>query len=147
MIKIADTLTSHGSAKYSLGTRTTDKDGNEYIYLQGVASTVAYDWVSYGTVYISARLVNSVKGPIAAAQAATVANENGWYQIKGTGSAKTSNSSAVNLNCYTCGVTGAVTTESATTGSVIFGVISGQVNTGTATTKVYMNYPWIGSIS
>lgn len=77
------------SAKNPVLTRTFDEAGNEFIYLKGVASTVATDFVTYDELGVTARLGLSASGPLAVAMAATVANTWGWYQIGGLAQANT----------------------------------------------------------
>lgn len=76
----------HTTQQNPLGQRVADDLGNEYIYLLGVASTAAGDWVKYvpGT-FATARLVanTAVSGLVAVAMAAIVASNWGWYQIFG----------------------------------------------------------------
>ena len=66
-----------------LGTRAQDVDGNEYIYLQGVASTATGSWVSFDEAYLTILTVANAKGRIGIAMAAIVASRYGWYQIYG----------------------------------------------------------------
>jgi|SRR6185295_17343715 len=77
----------HTTQKNPLGARYQDENGNEYVYLLGVASTVAKDAVTYNaTTYATARAINDAVGFIAIATAAVVASNWGWYQIYGFGS-------------------------------------------------------------
>ncbi len=56
----------------------------EFIYLQGVASTVIGDWVSYeADAYLTARLVANAIGAVGVAMSANVASSYGWYAIYG----------------------------------------------------------------
>ena len=71
------------TALYTVGSKVMDKSGNEYIYLLGVASTVAGDAVIYSGAYTTARAVANLKGLVAFAMAATVAAKYGWYQTAG----------------------------------------------------------------
>ena len=71
------------SALVPVGTRTF-VGVNEYIYLKGVASTVAGSVVHYDEVGVTALAVADGKGAIAIAQAAVVANKYGWYLINGS---------------------------------------------------------------
>lgn len=74
-------------AKYAIGTRKEDDDGNIFVYLQGIISTVAGDWVTYyitsTAAAVTARLVAGAKGLVAIAMAAIGADQFGWYQISG----------------------------------------------------------------
>lgn len=86
---VGDTSVIHSSALNPLGTRAFDTAGNEYIYLQGVASLAAGDWVMYNNAtaqgsYKTIRMVNTpIPGMAAVAMAAVVANQFGWFQIFG----------------------------------------------------------------
>ena len=56
----------------------------EFIYLQGVASTVVGDLVIYDTfAKTTKRAVAGDRGPCAVAMSANVASQFGWYQISG----------------------------------------------------------------
>ena len=74
-------------AQYTLGSRTMDKSGNEYIYLTGVASTIVGSWVTFDELYITALLVSGAKGPLAVSMGINVASRYGWYQIYGSAEA------------------------------------------------------------
>ena len=76
--------------KHDLGTIVRAYDtasgygAGEFIYLEGVASTALYDWVTY--TYDNgqaARMAGSAVGPVAIAMSANVASQFGWYQISG----------------------------------------------------------------
>ena len=84
MMKLVTPLDQVDStALYTVGSKVMDKSGNEYIYLLGVASTVAGDAVIYSGAYATARAVANLKGLVAFAMAATVAAKYGWYQTAG----------------------------------------------------------------
>lgn len=74
-------------AQVPVGTVVAGKDsfGNfaEYIYLTGVASTIAGSVVTYDEAGLSTLLVTSALGPVAVALAATVASTYGWYARTG----------------------------------------------------------------
>lgn len=56
----------------------------EFIYLLGVASTAAGDWVTYNPDdFSTTRLAANAIGPVAIAMAANVADQYGWYMIHG----------------------------------------------------------------
>lgn len=79
------------SAKVPVGTilRAHDDDGGgaaEFIYLQGVASTVAGDVVEYNSSFqtgLSSIAIAAPSEPLAVAMAACTASYYGWYQIAG----------------------------------------------------------------
>ncbi len=77
----------HSTRKYDIGTRRSDKHGNVFVYLQGIASTVVGDFVTYYitsiTAAVTTRLVANAKGLVAIAMAVTEVGKYGWYQIAG----------------------------------------------------------------
>ena len=74
-----------GSIIQAVDTGTSDYGTGEFIYLKGVASTVAGDFVGYYAdgPFTTTRDIRALIGPVAIAMAATVANKFGWYQISG----------------------------------------------------------------
>lgn len=98
----------HTVKKYRLGTRVKDSANNEYIYLQGVASTVVGDWVTFDEAHLTTRAVADGQGRVAVAQAAVVASQFGWYMIYGTTSALTLASFADNGKVYLTATAGSV---------------------------------------
>jgi hypothetical protein len=85
---IEDTSTTQ---KQDLLTRVRCKDTSsqargfgEFIYLKGVASTVAGDCVAYdGSDGTTVRTVAASRGQVAVAMSANVASSYGWYQVRG----------------------------------------------------------------
>lgn len=82
-VVVGDPTSVHDSAKNKLGARAFDEDGNEYIYLSGVASTVKGSWVTFDEAHITTLTVANAKGRVAIAGAAVVAAKFGWYGIGG----------------------------------------------------------------
>jgi len=78
-----DTSVIDTTLKHALGTRAIDADGNEYIYLQGIGSTVAGSWVVFDEAHLTTLTVANVKGRVGIAMAAIVVSSYGWYQIYG----------------------------------------------------------------
>ena len=76
-----------GTASEPLGTIRSDEFGSQFIYLQGIASVVVGDWVTYRvtstTAAVTARAISGSKGHLAIAMAAVVASKFGWFQIVG----------------------------------------------------------------
>lgn len=76
----------NASAKVGDIIRATDPTygSGEFIYLNGVASTVIGSWVTYNADdYSTTLLAANAIGPVAVAMSATVASTSGWYQIQG----------------------------------------------------------------
>lgn len=80
--------------------RRRDSNGNEYIYLKGLAATALGTWVTYDELGITTLLAANAIGAVAIAQAATVASTWGWYLIAGSCQAKVSAAFADNGNVY-----------------------------------------------
>ena len=96
MLSPGDIDTIYNRTAIGLGTRIKDTKGNEFIFLNGVASCVAGSWVTYDEGWVTTLLVTNAKGPVAVAQAAIVAGKYGWFQIYGKALACISASSADN---------------------------------------------------
>jgi hypothetical protein len=122
------------SPRIPVGTRAFDNVGNEYIYLKGVASTAAGDWVLYNpSTGVTTRTTanTAATGLLAVAMAATVASTWGWYQIAG-------------LTSAVC----ALTTDAAADGKSISNGASGangRLLPGPTTTKNVFNAVCVGA--
>ena len=83
---IADNSTTQ---KHQLGSIVRAYDSTygegEFIYLQGIGSTVVGSIVEYTTTYVTAlsTVALTTPHPLAVAMSACVASEFGWYQISG----------------------------------------------------------------
>ena len=111
--KIDETSTTKN---HSLGKiiRAEDKDttnygAGEFIYLKGVASTAVGSWVLYSPDDFSTSLLAAnVIGSVAVAMSASVADNYGWYQIKGKAVGKALTAFADNANVYSTSTSGSV---------------------------------------
>lgn len=121
--------------KYRLGQRVRDQAGNEYVFLKGVASTVAGDPVVFDSAFATTRLAGTLVGDVAIAMAAIVANTYGFYQIYGNAQGNAVATGGVRL--YTSTVTGQLV-ATVVTGALINGLFTvpgnGNTVTGTLTT-------------
>jgi hypothetical protein len=115
-----------------LGTRRRDDAGNEYIYLQGVASTAAGDVVTYDEAFLTARSVASAVGPVAVALAAVLASQFGWYVIDGSATVNTSAAVADNAKLFLTATAGSVD-DTSVAGDQIVGMIARSAAGGAAT--------------
>jgi hypothetical protein len=82
LIDVTDTVQNH-----PLGLRVKARHATygvcEFIYLKGVASTVAGDPVIWDSAFQTTRAATSSRGPIGFSMTANVANQYGWYCIAG----------------------------------------------------------------
>ena len=126
-----------------LGASVEDETGGVYVYLQGVASTVAGDWVIYNSAtFLTTRLVTAIlAGPIAVAMAALLLNNFGWYQIGGIVlSANIASDAAANGKPLYASATPGRATTTAAAGTAIFGA-SGQGAAATNVGNAYLACP------
>jgi len=135
----ADTSTVDSSAKQVLGTRAFDKDGNEFIYLKGVASTAAGSWVSFDEAHVTTLLAADAVGRVAIAMAATIADTYGWYQIYGKNTIAKTDTVAADKALYIDATAGRAD-DAAVAGDWIAGAISRSADTSNVAT-VELNYP------
>ena len=137
----------HTSQKNPLGTIARGSDGYYYIYLQGVASTVAGDVVTFNTAFATARLVAGAKGGVAVALAAVDATtEYGWYGYIGSFTVNVASAVASNVQVYASGTAGNVD-DTLVKDDQLFNVNSGATlasGAGTIAVKIWAA-PSIGS--
>lgn len=135
----------HAEKKFRLGTRVKDKAGNEFIYLQGVASTAAGSWVSFDEAHVSTLLAANAVGRVAVAQAAVDATTKyGWYQIYGKASGKVLTLFADNGKIYSTSTAGSVD-DAVVSGDLVVGAIGrSAIDGGAATGQAYveLSYPF-----
>ncbi len=133
-----DTILNH-----PLGTHAVDVDGNEYIYLTGVGSTVLGSWVTYDELGITALLAANAKGPVAVAMAIIDSTSKyGWYCIFGTVEAKIAASSDADTCIGREGADG-VCGDGRATGDEIIGAMERDATTSAAVATVQLFYPLV----
>jgi len=140
---IGQTTDVHTTAQNVLGTRCFDKDGNEFIYLTGVASTAAGDLVTYDELFITTRSVAAAVGPCAVACAATIANTYGWYQILGSRTIAVSAAVADNGKVFLTATPGA-TDDTSVAGDQVVGAIYRAAAGGAGTVLCQLDHPKVG---
>lgn len=107
----------------ALGTEAKDADGNIFVYLKGVASTLANSWVSYDEVFVTTLLVANCQGRVAIASAAIDATTKwGWYCVSGKYAGKALAAFADNGKVYTTATAGSVDDADVAT-EVVIGAI------------------------
>ncbi len=147
MAKLAQFITSVDTEKqHTLGERYCDPvNGDEFIYLTGVGSTVVGSVVSYDEAFLTTLLdtdvAASLMGPLAVAMAITDATtEYGWYQIKGPASVMAASTVADNARLQATATAGAV--DDTTSGAVaIVGMWSRGAGTTGAVMVAQLDYP------
>lgn len=143
-----DTAKIDTTLVHPLGTRAFDANGNEYIYLQGVASTVAGDWVVYDEDLLTTRMTSASRGPVAVAMAAIVASSYGWYAIFGdvaTANAISGGAAADNAQVYATSTDGQVD-DVDVAGSLVIGAVFRSAESGGAA-EVQLSYPYIADVA
>jgi hypothetical protein len=147
MVTLISPITQVDSSNfYTLGSRTIDKNGNEFIYLKGNSSGTTYGLVSYDEVYATSAVDTDTAASLMGSMAIAMANidstsEYGWYQIKGTGTAIANNAVAASARLQPTSTAGYV--DDTTTGNiVIVGLWSGAVGAASLSQfAVQLNYP------
>lgn len=129
------------SAQVELGTRAFDEDGNEWIYLKGVATVSQGSWVSFDEAYATTLLAANAVGRVAIADAAVVANKYGWFQIYGKNIYAKTDTVAADKALYIDGTAGRAD-DAGVAGDAIFGAWSRTADTANVAT-VELNYPFV----
>lgn len=137
--------------KHPLLTRVRAKDVGstargeaEFVYLKGVASTVAGDAVVYDeSTGLTTRTVAASKGPLAVAMSACAATTSfGWYQVYGVG-VVTVGTVSDNGAVYTTATDGSLDDAQVDSQQVIGAFFRSDTDTGRAT--IGLNYPVAGT--
>ena len=80
----------------------SNKGEGEFIYLKGIASTVVGSLVDYDVMLGTTALSPATAGigPVAVAMSANVANQYGWYQVRGSAAVKAPNAAVVGADVF-----------------------------------------------
>lgn len=132
----------HSTQQNPLGQRRFE-GVNEYIYLQGVASTAQYDLVTFDEAFATTRAVAAAVGPCAIAQAAIVASSYGWYLINGSGTLNCSAAVADNAKLFLTATAGQVD-DTSVAGDQVVGAIARSSAAGAGTITAQVRYPQVG---
>jgi hypothetical protein len=132
----------HDTKLNPLGTVREFSDGT-YIYLEGVGSTVANDWVCFDNAFATTRLVTTSKGGVAIASAAIVAAKYGWYGYVGSFTAVCE--SSILSNAYVYALSAGRADDAVVKNAQIQNVVTKTAGVAGATATVQINRPWIGA--
>lgn len=141
--------TTSTTKKHALGTVRRAEDSTfgagEFIYLQGIGSTVVGSAVTYDAAFVTA--LGAVGGnkarPVAFAMSANVASQYGWYQIGGQAvaakSCATSLAAGAAIGILTAGFVAATGTGKEIAGALVAAVASATA--GRTSVKIVLNRP------
>ena len=137
----------HSSKKYRIGTKKKDVAGNEYVYLKGVSSLVAYDAVTFDEAGATTLLAANAIGPVAFAQAAVDSSSKyGWFCIAGSTNANIVASSSDNASIGRETTDGKVG-DGRAAGDQIIGAVARTATTTAAVGTVQIWYPSVNDIT
>lgn len=136
-----DTSQVDDSQKTELGARSWDVNGNEFVYLSGVASTAAGNWVVYDESYATTLLTANEVGPVAIAMAAITADKYGWYQVFGKNTVAKTDTVAADKALYIDGTAGRAD-DAGVAGDLIIGAYSMTADSSNVAT-VFLTYPHV----
>lgn len=129
-----------------VGTLACPDGKNTYIYLKGVANTVASMAVTFDEAGVTALLAANAVGPVAIAQAAVVANKYGWYLRDGSGTVLSNDDVADNGNVYATATAGKVD-DAVVAGDRVKGAWLRGARTGAGSVAIQVNYPFVDDIA
>jgi hypothetical protein len=138
----------HSTKQNDLGTIARASDGCDYIYLQGVANTVAGDWVNFKQgVWTTARLTTTMRGGVAIATAAVVASNYGWYGYVGSFTSNCLSATLSNGYLYATATAGSAEDLLTKNEQIKNATATGApvTSTGGGSQVVSINKPWVGS--
>lgn len=130
---------------FALGDKVMDEKGNMYVFLKGVASTIAGSWVTYDESGTSTLLAANAVGPVAVAMAATDStSEYGFYQVYGYCAVSASDTTAADVALYIDGTAGRVD-DAVVSGDLVLGASSAAADS-TNVLPVMLNFPYVTNI-
>lgn len=119
----------------------------EFIYLQGVASTVVGSLVTYDAYLNTTTLAPATggKGPVAVAMSINLLTFYGWYQIQGTAAVKAPNAMVVGAEVFMLAATPGSVDDAAVNGEQVLNAVV-TTTTGTPSTGlalITINRPFL----
>lgn len=119
----------------------------EFIYLKGIASTVVGSLVTYDQTTGVTALAPATGGigMVAVAMSANVANQYGWYQVRGAAAVKAPNAMSVGAEVFMLAATPGSVDDAQVNGEQ---VLNAKVSTTTGTPSsglgvIQINYPFL----
>ena len=132
--------------KFPLGHRNKDVNGNEYVYLKGVASNASGEWLVWDEDYATTRLTADEVGPVGVSMSAfDVTTEFGWAQIYGKNTVAKSDTVAADKAVYIDGTAGRVD-DADVAGDSVHGAFT-MIADATNVVTVLLTYPWVSDIA
>lgn len=127
-----------------LGFRGTDTEGNEYVYVRGVANAASGDVVTILGTYAVVRILPEQNGPVGVLAAAIGADQYGWALRKGVATVRAATGAAAGANVFAVtAVAGQVDDGSVVGGHVLNAMFTSAEANDMAT--VLVAYPFIVS--
>lgn len=118
---------------------------DEYRYLEGAASVVAGDVVTYDEAFAVTRLVTGgAAGPVGVAMAAIVATKYGWFQTEGSATGNVAANFADGGLIFSTATAGVVDDAPVSNSQVIGAVGRSAIASGQAT--IQLSHPWFGAL-
>ena len=139
---MAFTDTINTTKRFKLGVRRR-VDANEFVYLQGVASTAIGTWVTFDEAGLTIRTAANAQGRVGIAMAAILAAQFGWYQIYGSASGLALTAFADNGKVYLTSTAGSVDDADVAADFVVGAVGRSAVNETTLLATFELNYPMV----
>lgn len=144
----------HTAQKNPLGMRVKDEQGNEYVYLIGVANVAIGSWVNidvatdYSVQLLDTDVAGTLVGRIAVAMAAIVASSYGWFQIYGAATGLALTGSTDTKNAFATSTAGSVDDSGAGAEALVFGAFStGAVSETTFLQSFAISYPFMTGLT
>jgi hypothetical protein len=137
----------HSTKQNQLGSERTFSDGTylyTYVYLEGAASTVANDHVTYSAAGVATRILTTSTGPVAIASAAIVNATYGWFGIIGSFTATVESSCLSNVPIYP--LSAGRVDDAIVQNKAILNYVLTTPGVAGATATALINRPWVGDM-
>lgn len=131
---------------HKLGSRYTDHNSNEFVFVKASAAIAQYDAVTYDetyqTVVAPVSTSNDAGGDkVGVAPVAFASGEYGWLQIYGAGTVNALASCAANVRLNSTATAGSLDDDGTAGSFAIDGIVLTAARGGSAPTACVLNYP------
>lgn len=143
----ADTDNTHEAAQFALGSRTSDRQGNEFLYAQASGAVAAHyaaiiEGADFQATALTKTLIDANEAaPIGWPLVAVADDEFAWFQTDGAADIQVSASAAAKVELYTTTTAGQLDDAQSGHTKILRVRLTAARGTGAGTAPAFLNHP------
>ena len=143
----ADTDNTHETAQFAVGSRTADRQGNEFVYAQASgAISASYAAIIEGANFQAKALTKTLldaneAAPIGWPQVAVADDEYAWFQTDGAADIRVNASAGAKAELYTTSTAGQLDDSSSGQTKILRARLTTSRGSGAGTAPAFLNHP------